>query len=335
MATNERFDELKKNTLEKVLSSDFNNIGQLGSDALMEALGELSGLSHSQLNLSSCVLRGLRVLENPSGASMDITVEQGLGLYRDSAGWSGTRSRVRPIYVDSNISLTVAAADPSDDRIDLVVIKPAQYDDDSESVEIKDLSPPQFLGQTKNRRVRKHARSSATYADLAAGTAELAILTGTPAGSPVEPTPAADEVVIGRIDVGAAVSVINQSDITDRRVSARNAAAVPRVRAFINGSQGASIAFPADVQQVVEQGGASITNITSTGTAGEFVISTAGFSLAHAFVTARGTTPVFVNVASGGGSSVTIHIHDTGGSPINSDFYIDIHESAFDAGGAY
>lgn len=114
--------------------------------------------------------------------AMGVTVAAGVAVI------DGTESASQGVYHvvnDADVDLAIAASDPTNDRIDLVVAQ-----------------------------VRDSFYSGADDDWL------LAVVTGTPAASPAEPTVPVNAHVLARVDVAAAASSITDAAITDRREEA-------------------------------------------------------------------------------------------------------------------
>lgn len=129
----------------------------------------------------------LAVTQNGS-PNMSVNVAGGGGTIR---GTESAHQGVYSFYNDATVNLVIAAADPTNPRRDLVVMK------------VRD------------------AFYSGGSTDVS-----LAVVTGTPAGSPVDPTPPANALVIARVAVAAAVSSIVNANITDFRTRAASLGAV-------------------------------------------------------------------------------------------------------------
>jgi hypothetical protein len=130
------------------------------------------------------VLTGdLAVAQNGS-PNMSVNVAAGIGVI------DGTENAVsQGTYVDLNdatVNLAIAAADPTNPRNDLVVMK---------------VQDAQYSGATN--------------------AASLVVVQGTPAGSPVDPATPANAIVLARVRVNAGVSSITNAVITDLRTSAQ------------------------------------------------------------------------------------------------------------------
>lgn len=123
----------------------------------------------------------LAVTERAGTANMSVDVASGRVLVK------GTQATYQGVYFAENrgtTNLTVAPADATNGRYDLVVAK-----------------------------VEDAAYSGGTSAW------SLAVVTGTPAASPVEPAVPANAVVLARVHVTAGATSITNAVITDRRTS--------------------------------------------------------------------------------------------------------------------
>lgn len=113
----------------------------------------------------------------------DMSVDVAAGVGYVQGDQSSTQGHYR-IYNDDTVNKAIAAADPSNDRIDRVI------------AQVKDSTD---IGGADDEW-------------------EIQVLTGTPAGSPSAPALPDDALDLALIDVGAGVVTITNSDITDQRV---------------------------------------------------------------------------------------------------------------------
>ena len=123
-----------------------------------------------------------------TGSNMQIKV--GSGTAGDLAAVAGDLT-AQGLYVtehqDATVTLAVAASDPTNDRIDRVILR--IYDDDEDS-------------------------SGNSYADIE-------VIQGTPAASPSAPALPSHAITLATILVQATVTAITNSDITDGRTEAK------------------------------------------------------------------------------------------------------------------
>ncbi len=121
----------------------------------------------------------LEVTQN-SPAGMSVLVASGWAAI---VGTEQSNMGTYMIYNDASVQLTIATADPTNPRIDLVcaTVRDAYY--------------------------------SGSYDDVI-----LQVVTGTPAGSPVAPALPANSISLATVTVGAAVGSITNANITDTRV---------------------------------------------------------------------------------------------------------------------
>lgn len=132
-----------------------------------------------------------------------INVNAGLGVHYDSSQTSPEPQR-RPLYKSSTTSLNLSSADPSNPRIDIVTIAHGR----------------QNL-VTETRKYKASVAAAVTSQDFTVRTdwlADLAVTTGTPAGSPSAPSTPAGRIKIAEILVAASSGVASQSSITDKRI---------------------------------------------------------------------------------------------------------------------
>lgn len=151
----------------------------------------------------------LAVTEAPGTPDMSVRVAAG-GVFIRS-----TRSAAQGIYHaynDAAVTVVVPAADATNARIDLVVVR---------------------------------VRDEAQDVSLSQNDVVVELVTGTPAATPTEPTISfEDYLVLARINVAASVSAITNSDIVDRRVRSavvRGGSLYPVVRQVLGTSGDATV----------------------------------------------------------------------------------------------
>lgn len=158
----------------------FTNSGVTAAE-FREVTEHLLGRRAGVFRTSATPDNAMKVAE-ASTPNMSVDVETG------SAAVRGSEASSQGYYlVESNTStnVSIAAADPTNPRKDLVVVR------------IKD---------------QEYASGSPST-----NTATIEALTGTPAGSPADPTVPANCVVLARVDVPASDTAITDSQITDLR----------------------------------------------------------------------------------------------------------------------
>lgn len=123
-------------------------------------------------------------------SSLAVTANSPVGMsVLVASGWAaivGTTQANMGTYVafnDATVTLTIATADPTNPRIDRIVLT---------------VNDAYYTGSTNN--------------------AVLQVVTGTPAGSPVAPATPANSISLATVAVGAAALSITTGDITDTRV---------------------------------------------------------------------------------------------------------------------
>lgn len=140
----------------------------------------------------------LQVTENAT-PNMSVNVALGHGWVD---GTENANQGTYHIYNDATVNLVIAAADATNPRKDLVVLR---------------VQDAQYSGATN--------------------AASLAVITGTPAASPAEPTVPANAIVLAMVDVPANDTAITNSQITDRR---RRAAGLGGVGVVTSGARPAA-----------------------------------------------------------------------------------------------
>lgn len=126
----------------------------------------------------------LAVSQRGAGANMSVDVARGGGYV---LGDDATDQGYYFGYNDATTNLVISAADPSNPRIDLVIMR------------IKDAAEGGAAGDVVT----------------------LEVVTGTPAGSPSAPTLPASSLQLAQVAVGAGVTSITNANITDSRSMAQ------------------------------------------------------------------------------------------------------------------
>lgn len=123
--------------------------------------------------------------------SLAVTANSPVGMsVRVAAGWAAIVGTIQPnmgtyvAYNDATVTLTIATANPSNPRIDLVCMT---------------VNDSYYTGALDN--------------------VVLQVVTGTPASSPVAPTLPANSIALATVAVAAAATSISSGNITDQRVS--------------------------------------------------------------------------------------------------------------------
>lgn len=125
-----------------------------------------------------------------SPSSLAITANSPVGMsVLAASGWAAIVGTIQPnmgtyvAYNDATVTLTIAAANPSNPRIDLVCMT---------------VNDSYYTGATDN--------------------VVLQVVTGTPGTSPVAPALPANSISLATVAVAAAATSINNGNITDQRV---------------------------------------------------------------------------------------------------------------------
>lgn len=124
-------------------------------------------------------LGGFLVVTQNGSPNMSVNVASGMALV---AGTEGSKQGTYVCLNDATLNVTIAAADPSNPRIDLIVFK------------VQDAA---YSGGTNS--------------------SSIVAVTGTPAGSPTPPAAPANSITLAQIAVAASDTSIVTGDITDKR----------------------------------------------------------------------------------------------------------------------
>lgn len=175
----------------------FNGMGA-GEDSGGGALQNLTGIEDSDImHFANDFLDQSGVLDiadddfevTAAGADMEVDIDLGVAYVLNGA-WVKASSVTRFWRVESDavVAVELDASDPSQDRIDLIVLQ---------------------------------INDAASADDEASNVASIVNVTGTPAGSPSAPAVPADSLLLAEVLVQANVTTISNGDITDERVESR------------------------------------------------------------------------------------------------------------------
>ena len=224
------------------------------------------------------ILNGLKVSQRGAGANMSVDVAIGDAMIPRS---DGTYSH--PVFNDAVYNAVITTADGSNPRRDIVVM----YVD---------------YNQTPSTAVSNNTN----------GVVKVAVVAGTPAGSPVDPSNATIQSAVGvgnpwiplaRVRVGAGVASISNSVIDDLRVPAQSLLQTATYSEIINAgcqvAQRAAVSLSSSYQYgqvdrfAVKGAGTAVSagSITQTTSAN---IGDSGIALKVSGVTLTGTGKVFV-----------------------------------------
>lgn len=131
-----------------------------------------------------------------------VTVLKGLGFQQDLSQ-ATPEPTYRPVYVASDANIAIAAADASDDRIDLIVVKNQVVDEVTELRKFKDAISEIISDQ-----------SLVVQKDW---DAEILVVQGTPDASPVAPAVPSGYIKLAEVVVSAVTGVAGAGAITDFR----------------------------------------------------------------------------------------------------------------------
>ena len=131
-----------------------------------------------------------------------LIVKKGLGFQTDSSQ-SSPEGKIRPIYLATDSVQTISAPDSVNDRIDLVCVAASLVDELSAVRKYKDAISQVVSNQTLV--VQKDWM------------ADILLVEGTPAGSPVAPAVPSGYLKIAEVLIGAVTGIAGAGSITDTR----------------------------------------------------------------------------------------------------------------------
>lgn len=135
-------------------------------------------------------------------SATSLTVVSGLGFQTDSSKTAPDFQK-RPLYLGSNETINLPAADGSNDRIDLIVVSSQIVDRVTESRKFKDAISGDITDED--------------FVVLQDYEALIEVVQGTPAASPVAPAVPSGKIKIAEVLVSAVSGVADQNAITDTR----------------------------------------------------------------------------------------------------------------------
>lgn len=149
------------------------------------------------------VLAGYGFLDNLSDTAVDIGGALNLN----------DLSSYKPMFLGQTESLSVPAADPTNPRIDIVEVCYDRRTTDNSSRDVLDTGTGEFVATLVDKTLAwiQDGRSSIN------GSAKINYKSGTPDPSPVAPSVTSGYVKIAEVRVGAAVTTITQTNISDYR----------------------------------------------------------------------------------------------------------------------
>jgi hypothetical protein len=206
------------NAYQQGLYTDLNRISSLGDKRLMDhilhrMLFTAGGSPNVKVvnNASAYFPDDSCLVEHVSGdrgTGVTFSVAVGLGFKKFASGQPDADSpEFLPIFIDSADSVVTTGSDSGDPRIDRIYLKPAYADENQDTINIIDPSPPNNI--TAESRYLNHAYRY-----------ELAYVAGTP-----DPAPSAPSAPSGFIDADGIADILiqpgsgafNPSDLTDTR----------------------------------------------------------------------------------------------------------------------
>lgn len=254
-------DEAIQHTLEKWTSAGANVREELRSDAILESLGALFGLRSTFYGAGdnpglaerawACIEPGSFGLT--SGGGFALTLARGLAVGRDnSASWVATgRSLYRWLYLPDDQAISISpCATPGNTRYDIILLRPALYQDQPEEVAIKTQAGPNgtYVGQTLNTRYR-YAMRWGTYGQWLDGDCDVCVKEGTEGVSPTAPTVDAGAVMAWQIKASTSSVTIWYDWRRQPRLPTR-----ARRCLYVDGTTGAGFDPDTDVTVLAEEG---------------------------------------------------------------------------------
>lgn len=304
--SNAPWDRVAVNPLEKPLSSDIDQLETYWHSTLLDLLYNQHS---SRISYSDPTFKGQPVFNGLGaafvGAGFMLGVGSGLvahvlpghGFFSNSvvppelnlSGLIGMSdlAQIKPLFLSVAQDIALAAADPTNPRVDLVEVKLGRRYMDSLSRDVLNTTTGQFVPTLINKTL-SYALDGQTSRD---GTAAINVKTGTPAGSPVAPGLDAGYVKLGELYVPANAVSLDASKISDfRRMFLPNG--ILRVSGTVLASNAASptlesVIAPPGVKVGVRvfKGGGHVTAYGVTVVCGDAFLFASG--AATAFPTAR------------------------------------------------
>ena len=208
----------KHNAYQQILYTDLNRISSLSDKRLMEHLLHrmlfvAGGTPNVKVanNTSAYFPDDSCLVEYVSGdrsTGVTFSVAVGVGFKKFSSGQPDADAPAfLPIFIDAADSFVTDNSDPTNPRIDRVFLRPVYADENSDTVNVIDPSPPNNITA-----VSRYLNNAYRY--------ELQYVAGTPASSPVPPSPPGDFIAadaIADILIQPGSGAFNPSDLTDTR----------------------------------------------------------------------------------------------------------------------
>jgi hypothetical protein len=351
------FDEALQHSLEKWTSDGANLREELRTDSVLEALGATFGLRSTFYGAGdnpglsdrawACIEPGSFTLTTTGALSLSLS--RGLAVGRDnSAEWVAVgRSLYRWLYLPADQAFAVSAcATPGNTRYDIVLLRPALYQADVQTVAIKTVAGPSgtYVGQSVDTKYR-YAMRWGTYAQFVAGTADACVKTGTEGVSPTAPTVDAGSVMAWQFKVSTTTATLWYDWRRQPRLPTR-----ARFCLYVNGATAGAFNAATDVTTLAAEGMAAGSPIVQRSAAGVFdVLFTGGVPTRKPMVTVTPVGPTGAErvVASldlstfspspfraphnGGNPGVTVTLYNAAGAAdIDCAFYIEIESNDYD-----
>ena len=142
---------------------------------------------------------GLKVIFT---GALTASVTKGFGL-QEVLSAPAEEPTIQPVYKSANAALVFETPDVSNPRIDIVIVKSDLVDGLTESRKFKD----EFSGVITNQNMVINKDWDA----------DIQIVKGTPAASPVAPAVTAGYIILSECLITTSVGMVNQGSITDKR----------------------------------------------------------------------------------------------------------------------
>lgn len=230
------FDREVINKNERPISSDVNEVGSYADLALRELLLNLMAGRNSLNDDSRKILPvantaaflgagfKARATSQPTGGSLAVSLDPGLGWFNDNTPVSGLGSPVvsggvndlsvlKPLSLTATETIAIPAADPSHGRVDLIEVQVDRRFMDPTSRDILNVTTGAFVPNSVNKTLSYNQNGRSTVN----GVGSINYKTGTPAISPTAPAVDPGYVAVAYVGVTTNATFVQQSDIVDLR----------------------------------------------------------------------------------------------------------------------
>jgi len=351
------FDEAIQHSLEKWTSDGANLREEMRTDAVLEALGATFGLRSTFYGAGdnpgladrawACIEPGSFGLT--SVGALSLSLARGLAVGRDnSASWVAVgRSLYRWLYLPDDQAIAVSpCVTPGNTRYDIVLLRPALYPADVQTVAIKTVAGPSgtYVGQSLDTKYR-YAMRWGTYAQFVAGEADACVKSGTEAVSPSVPTVDAGAVMAWQFKVSTTTATLWYDWRRQPRLPTR-----ARRCLYVDGTTAGAFNPATDVTVLAEEGITGGSPTVQRSAAGVFdVLFSGGVPTSRPMITITPITPdgvkrivacvdetIFTPAPfraphNGGNPGVTVTLYDAvANADADCAFYIEIVSNDYD-----